>query len=213
MLNFGYDVPVKLYSSHLLLMTLFLLAPHARRMASFFVLNRPVPPADLGRFADGRWPRARGVLKTAVIVMAGVMSVYGSMEVLKTRREFGRPPLHGIYGVESFARNGRTPPAPLVERTQWRRVVFPFTGALSVTDMSDSTSRYAMEIDTAAGRMELWLRAEPATRYTLRYTRPAPGVVQMDGLLQGDTLSVRLRRMDETTLMAWRKPLHWVTDR
>jgi hypothetical protein len=41
-LNFCYDVPVKLFSSRLLLMSLFLLAPDVRRLCHFFILqDRP----------------------------------------------------------------------------------------------------------------------------------------------------------------------------
>ena len=40
-LNFSYDVPVKLYSSHLLAMAIFVLLPEARRLANFFIFNRP----------------------------------------------------------------------------------------------------------------------------------------------------------------------------
>ena len=45
MLNFSYDVPVKLFSMHLLAMALFLMAPDLGRLARMFVLNRPVEPA------------------------------------------------------------------------------------------------------------------------------------------------------------------------
>ena len=48
MINFAYDVPVKLYSSHLFLMGLFLLWPDLDRFLGVFVFNRPVPAADLG---------------------------------------------------------------------------------------------------------------------------------------------------------------------
>ena len=40
-LNFCYDVPVKLYSLHLILMALFLLIPDAVPLMRFFVLHRP----------------------------------------------------------------------------------------------------------------------------------------------------------------------------
>src|SRR5687768_2086270 len=43
MINLAYDVPVKLYASHLLFACLFLLALDARRLISFLVLNRPAP--------------------------------------------------------------------------------------------------------------------------------------------------------------------------
>src|SRR5262249_26898774 len=47
MLNFCYDVPVKLYSTNLLLMTIFLAAPDLRRLLNFFVLNQVVKTADM----------------------------------------------------------------------------------------------------------------------------------------------------------------------
>src|ERR1044071_9512920 len=43
-MNFCYDVPVKLFSSRLLLMALFVVAPHAVRLFNMFFLNFPVKP-------------------------------------------------------------------------------------------------------------------------------------------------------------------------
>jgi hypothetical protein len=40
-LNFSYDVSVKLFSLHLLAMALFLIAPDLGGIARMFVLNRP----------------------------------------------------------------------------------------------------------------------------------------------------------------------------
>jgi uncharacterized membrane protein YphA (DoxX/SURF4 family) len=43
-LNFCYDVPVKLYSTHLLLLAVGLAAPDLRRLANVLILNRPTTP-------------------------------------------------------------------------------------------------------------------------------------------------------------------------
>ena len=40
MLNFSYDVPVKLFSLHLLAMAVFLIAPDLRRLATMFLMIR-----------------------------------------------------------------------------------------------------------------------------------------------------------------------------
>src|SRR5271169_4479326 len=45
MLNMTYDVPVKLFSFHLILMALFLLAPECQRLADFLFCNRTVGPS------------------------------------------------------------------------------------------------------------------------------------------------------------------------
>lgn len=67
-LNLSYDVPVKLYAAHLLLMALVLLAPDLKRLADLFLLNRPTQPVDLGRHWPQRWMGGAALaLKIAVI--------------------------------------------------------------------------------------------------------------------------------------------------
>lgn len=44
LLNLFYDVPVKLLSFHMLMMTVFLLAPHWRRLINVILLNRRTEP-------------------------------------------------------------------------------------------------------------------------------------------------------------------------
>ncbi len=47
MLNFGYDIPVKLFSTHLLLFAGALLVPDGRRLLNVLLLNPPAGVADL----------------------------------------------------------------------------------------------------------------------------------------------------------------------
>ena len=44
MLNFAYDVPVKLFSTHLLLMAIFLTVPDIKRLSNLFFFNRAIAP-------------------------------------------------------------------------------------------------------------------------------------------------------------------------
>ncbi len=44
--NFCYDVPVKLYAAHLLLMSIALIVPDAQSLLNFFFLHRPCKPID-----------------------------------------------------------------------------------------------------------------------------------------------------------------------
>ncbi len=47
MMNFCYDVPVKIFSTHLVVMSLMIICVDGGRLFNLFVANRPVPPADL----------------------------------------------------------------------------------------------------------------------------------------------------------------------
>ena len=44
MLNFAYDVPVKLFSLHLLSMAIFIVVPDAKRLLNIFLLNKATVP-------------------------------------------------------------------------------------------------------------------------------------------------------------------------
>ncbi len=50
-----YDVTVKILSFHLLLMSLFLLAPYASRMADLLVRNRATAPVEPVALARRTW--------------------------------------------------------------------------------------------------------------------------------------------------------------
>jgi uncharacterized membrane protein YphA (DoxX/SURF4 family) len=93
-LAFCYDVPAKLLSSHLLLMTLFLLAPEARRLVDAIVLDRPTRPARPEGVAppfSGRFRTARLALKALVVGYALLATTERNLELARELRR--RPPL------------------------------------------------------------------------------------------------------------------------
>ncbi len=88
MLNFAYDVPVKQYSAHLVVMAMFLLLPEARRLANVVVLNRPVGVRELGPpyvkadvRVQGGWRRrvvwGRWAVKLVLVLFVGLVPVVG----------------------------------------------------------------------------------------------------------------------------------------
>ena len=70
LLNFCYDVPVKLYSSHLLTMAILIAIPDARRLANLLFWNRNTPSVDLIEMWRGVWAgRFRWTVKSIMIVV------------------------------------------------------------------------------------------------------------------------------------------------
>ncbi len=97
-LNFSYDVPVKLISCHLLAMSVFLAAADARRLANLFVLNRTAGPAPMGTVLQSpRLRRAGFVLKVLLLAVVAVASLYPSY--LRSQARLVKGPLTGIWDV------------------------------------------------------------------------------------------------------------------
>jgi hypothetical protein len=70
-LNFCYDVPVKLLSLNLLVLSAFLLLPEARRLLRIFVFNLPVSPSNLREPWLGN-QRTRRIALSLKIVVLGI---------------------------------------------------------------------------------------------------------------------------------------------
>ncbi|MCH8149308.1 MAG: thiol-disulfide oxidoreductase DCC family protein, partial [Planctomycetes bacterium] len=85
-LNFCYDVPVKLFSIHLMLMAVFVIVPDAVRLLSVLLFNLPAQPRVLRPFPINRkWLRHTRVLaKVAFVYLVGVVPALTSYESLKT---------------------------------------------------------------------------------------------------------------------------------
>jgi hypothetical protein len=78
MLNFCYDVPVKLLSTHLLVMAILIVLPDAPRLLGLLVLNRPAPAANLETLWTNRvvwWLKAAA--KSFLIIVCFGVPLYG----------------------------------------------------------------------------------------------------------------------------------------
>src|SRR5262249_47413398 len=142
--NLSYDVPVKLYSLHLLAMGVFLILPDLRRLLNLFVLNRPVEAAA------ARPPRAR-FHRTALVAQALLVAAYSgtmldqSYEASKDRGNLPpRPRFYGSWTVEELEADGVSRPPLLTDATRWRRMVFEEAGYVSFQHMDGSRSNYGL---------------------------------------------------------------------
>lgn len=217
-LNFCYDVGVKLYSSHLLLMALFLLAADARRLINVLALGRPAAAASPRvPFRSRRLERARPALK-AMYVGGSVVLALGTALMIKKHRDKSSPAnaLAGPYTLEASAPTAEEAPAP-GDIARWRTIIVGQHGSLVVRRDDGSTTRWAFRVDPAAHTLTLrpGLRdALPggAEQIVLRYEEREPGRLIIEGALGGAPLSLVLSKAPEPEfpLMAYR--FHWVQE-
>ena len=216
LLNFFYDVPVKLFSSHLLAMAVLLILPDLRRLADFLLFNRRVEPAEIRPlFQSRRLNRAALVLRTVFIVG---LSVYWLYECYKIDRQYGylapKPPFHGVWDVEEYAVNGEARPPLLTDAARWRRVVFEETGFVGFHAMDKEKNQYyVLKLDAKAKRFVLSKYKDPKWRSVLSYQQPRPEVLTLAGTIDGQKISARLRRMDDSRFQLTSRGFHWISER
>lgn len=212
-LNMCYDVPVKLFSFHLMLMSVFLLLPHARRIANLFLFNRAVPPAETRPLFERKWLNRTALVLQIVfgLYLVGV-SLYGGYEGYKTYDGAPKVPLYGIWSVEEVAVNGELRPPLLTDQTRWRTAIFQFPGFLIVQPMSGPNQFYKLELDMEKKKMALTNPSDPKWKAEFSFEESEPGLITLDGQLEGKPTRAKLLRTDESQFLLKRRGFHWISE-
>lgn len=209
MLNFCYDVPVKIHSTHWLLLAVLLVLPDAHRIADTFVRNRPTSPVPLRRpFTSARRRRMWLVTKAVVVTLMFAASLGENLVAWTQSSESDVEP--DIYEVESFARNGTVIPPLVTDSVCWRRLVVAPRGFIPML-MDGSKLKYRLE------------RGEDGVTLTLTQMDGAPAGTLVEtivdgeratftGTLDGATLDVRVRRIHAGDFLLMNRGFHWVNE-
>jgi hypothetical protein len=192
MLNFCYDVPVKLFSTQLLLVALVLLAPHARRMLAAFI-------AEARERGKAGHERLRLVIKIAMVCVI----VYNVATQGCDGRDSvtGATPLDGAWHVDSFVLDGVDHPPLETDTMRWSKLLvagWPYSH-LAITHLSGPIEgKPAVVVELAHA---IVLDGE-----TWRYAQPDPGHLVIDA----PKLHVTLSREPDPLLLT--RGFNWVQE-
>jgi hypothetical protein len=215
MLNFCYDVPVKLFSLNLLLMAVFLAAQDARNLVNFLVLNRAAAPANVpGPVFKKRWMKI-GALVCQVLLIGVVLVQAIQANYIFYQRSIGRPDrpaLYGLYEVESFTRNGQDAPPLTTDATRWRRVLMDLPRRIEIKRMDDSSQVFGAEYDNAGTSITVFPSADHDRKYFLACSHPDRDHMVIKGTLLEDSLDVKLRKVDTSGFPLVNRGFHWISE-
>jgi hypothetical protein len=214
MINFSYDVSVKLGALRLLLMAAFLLAPDLRRLVDLLVLQRPTAPRTVA--PPPRRPRWRRVaalaLKTVVI---GYLMISTTKWGLDRWRQWDRVRTRyeawasRTYEVDDFVRNGRPVPPSPHDASRWQSLSFGPKGAV-VTAMDDRT--YAVDYDAARQALAVPSGDRRRSLGVLACSRPDADHLVLTGTLANDSLIVTLHSLDPKRSFLASRGFHWIDE-
>ena len=172
MLNLSYDVPVKIFSAQLVMLTLFLIYADRKRLLQF-LRNHPVAPRTFPALTNSE--RANRILSRGKYVLLVV--ICGLTIFTNTRSLPGheRSPLYGIYNVKSMTEQR---PDESSSRPRWQRLIFEVP-EMMVVGMPDGSNRsFRCTIDAAKRSLIVHRRDEPDAIYmNLNYRKTEDGLL------------------------------------
>ena len=212
MLNYCYDVPVKLFSTHLLAIAIFLAVPGMVSLAGLLVLRRTVAPAaEPPFFRRRRWQIAALVVEVAVAI--GFTASVVRMGYVQMTTFYGESsPLAGIWNVDDLQIDGRPRDPQAVEILQWRRLVFDSATVLAIQSSSDSRQRYNLKLDAAHKTLALTRRDDPQWKSALTFGQPAADRLTLDGTFAGHRVQASLHHTARPKFLLESRGFHWVNE-
>jgi uncharacterized membrane protein YphA (DoxX/SURF4 family) len=211
-LNMSYDVDVKLFSFHLLLIAGVLLLPNLRRLADFLVLNRSVEALMPHPLFQRRWLN-RGALVFQVIFgtcMAASL-LHSSYHSAVTQGELApKPPFYGIWTIEEFSIQGEDhdPAVP----ARWQRIFFDNYSVICMESINGRRHRFYYGLDKQKNTLTLWDRETPETKNTLTVAMLPADMIGLDGILEGRHFHARLHRSKEPKFLLTNHRFHWISE-
>jgi hypothetical protein len=222
MLNMTYDVPVKLFSLQLMLISLFLLAPDARRLFDAVVLGRAAGASTVPPLARTR--RWRAIAIGAQLAMAAWIvgvSFNANFQRFKTSGlNAPKPPLYGIWIVDRMTIDG-VERAPLVtDYDRFRRVVIQSGVSMSLQRMDDTFAPYGTKVDPAAKTIALTKSTSPPLTPNpnlvpagqLTFQQPASDRLILDGQIDGRKVRMEMTSYDRGNFRLVQGKFRWVQD-
>ena len=225
MINLAYDVPVKLYASHLLFACLFLLALDSRRLIGFLFLNRPTPNTTaydpVYRQPWQRWAS----IGVKLFILNQIL--FTQLQFSWKRYQLAKQPpppgpfVAGVYDVRSYVVNRDTIPLTSTDSLRWRDVIIDSNAAGSVGSRDPvfwqryRRGYFRYKADTASRTAAVWktstIPGDSTFMFTMRYEVPDSTTLRFIAPIRGDTVRVDLVRVPRHFQLAERQ-FHWLSE-
>ena len=212
-LNMTYDIGLKQISFHLILLSLFLLAPEFSRLANVFLLDRPADPSTqppLFRSSRANWTALAAQIGFGVYLL-GTYAYINSSYWYAAGDSSPRSPLYGIWNVEQLSVDGTVRP-PVVEDydRRWRRVIFDLPSTMAFQRVDDSFARYGVSIDVYNNTIALTKGGSKKWKASFTFQRPTQDQLILDGEMDGRKIHAQLQRVDFDTFRLLNSSFRWV---
>lgn len=214
MMNLFFDIPVKLFSIHLILMALIIFMTDIKRFVGVFIKNKSVTEYQYYHpINDKTYHKVIFWLKTiGLVVVAGLMSM-NFYSVEQSRGDYKEKPLlYGIWEAKLFVKNNDTL-APLVtDSERWRYLIIDNKDRATVKTMDDKKHRFTFKPDTTAGKVTVFKTSNTEDSLNFTYDYPDFNKLILRGVLENDSINISFERIEHNDFKLKSQKFRWINE-
>jgi hypothetical protein len=209
-INVSFDISVKLYSSFLLVLTAYLIAPYLKNLIDFFQ-GKPtfLKEQDIlwKPFQNKKWNLFS---KTMVIVFFMVEIFWQYVETGNFNDDKAqRPYLHGAYQVQYVVKNKDTFSFP--HKEAWKYFFIHRRGYFIIQYSNENMQDYKLSTDSSVNTFNL-LDELKKEKIVLNFQIHNHKNIEIFGIWGKDTISVKAQKIDIHRMPALQREFHWRVD-
>jgi uncharacterized membrane protein YphA (DoxX/SURF4 family) len=214
MLNMTYDVPVKLFAFHLILLSVILLAPEFQRLTSVLLLNRATGPSTQAPLFRLRRTNDIAVAVQIVVVLylVGINLYNARQEWLQYGGGAPRSALYGIWNVDWMSLDGQEKPPLVTDSDRWRRAIFQIPENMNFERMDETLTRFATAIDTTKNTLILSKYDDKNWKANFTFQRLSQDHLVLDGDMDGHKMRMELSLLDRNKFLLVSRGFHWIQE-
>lgn len=213
LMNYCYDIPVKLYSTQLVLLCLIIMYFMGHNLKLVLIKNQATASVDYKPLFNKKWLKiSRLVLKSAAIFFAVILSGYQTYDMNKTYGvDAAKPPLYGLYKPTQFIKNSDTLRV-YSDSAEWKYLVIEWEGMASVRQLNDRSYRLTFNVDTIKKSIALNLQTDTVNKYHVNYKQINDSTLNLNGVFMKDTINFTFKKVNTANFRLMNRGYHWVNE-
>lgn len=213
-MNFMFDIPVKLFSVHLIFMAAVIFMTDSKRFTQVFIKNEATkayiyynPVIDKSYSKSIFWVKVIGL---CIMITMGI--VLGSATEKSSEDENNRPYFYGIWEATRVIKNKDTVPALIYDKERWRYLIIDKKNSAIVKYMDDSKGYFKFKTDTLNKRISMYPLNEDSLSKNIRYSYPTYSALELTGILGKDSINILLKRKNLDGFLLHSRGFHWINE-
>ncbi len=212
--NYFYDIPVKIVSTHLVLLTLFLLSRDIKKLYKLFFKGESVSLTKIQRPNFNNPWISKVILVFKILIFIHIFySIYGTLGAQKAYgSKAPKPALYGLYEVATFTLNNDTIPAIKNHTERWEYIQIEREGLLQIKKMDKSGVYYKPKYDSINKNIDLYAYRDSTKISKMTYKKIDSTAFEFNTIIEKDTIYCKAFRKTTKDFLLTNRGFHWISE-
>jgi hypothetical protein len=212
-MNFCYDVCVKLFSTHLVLISVFILSPYLKSLFDFIFFQKLVQLKIEPLVFQKKWQtRFRKIFKISLLCLCAIMMGFMSFEYYSENegKSYSKS-FDGSYKVLTFIKNNDTLPLNYKDTLRWSKIIME-EGVFGIRTITDRKIRFEVTTDTVVQKITITSMEDSTKVYHFNYKRLPNKTIVFKGKYDTDTLEITTQQKKKNEYLLNSTQFKWINE-